>query len=89
MGVQGSGSIDEHFVGSVTVGERGQVVIPSEARKRLGIETGDKLLAFAHPTGLGLMLVRVSAVEEFVEVLRESLRHAQQAQNDPEEVNEA
>lgn len=32
------------FYGSVTVSERGQVVIPAEARKDFGIEVGEKLL---------------------------------------------
>lgn len=32
--------------GTTTVGERGQVVIPAEIRKRVGLETGDKLLVF-------------------------------------------
>jgi len=41
------------FYGSVTVGERGQVVIPAEARKDFGIQPGDKLLVFADlKTGL-------------------------------------
>lgn len=30
--------------GSTTVGERGQVVLPAEARKLFGIEPGDKLI---------------------------------------------
>jgi AbrB family looped-hinge helix DNA binding protein len=32
------------FYGSVTVSERGQIVIPAEARRDFGIEVGDKLL---------------------------------------------
>jgi AbrB family looped-hinge helix DNA binding protein len=32
------------FYGSVTVSERGQIVIPSEARRDFDIKTGDKLL---------------------------------------------
>lgn len=32
------------FYGSVTVSERGQIVIPAEARKDFSIKTGDKLL---------------------------------------------
>ncbi len=32
------------FYGSVTVSERGQVVIPAQARKDFGIEAGEKLL---------------------------------------------
>lgn len=34
----------KYFFGSVTVGERGQIVIPKEAREIFGINTGDKLL---------------------------------------------
>jgi AbrB family looped-hinge helix DNA binding protein len=34
------------FYGSVTVSERGQIVIPADARKDFGIKTGDKLLIF-------------------------------------------
>lgn len=33
------------FAGSVTVGPKGQVVIPVEAREALGIKPGDKLIA--------------------------------------------
>ena len=35
--------------GSVTVGERGQVVIPVEVRKSFKIKSGDKLIVFAKP----------------------------------------
>ncbi|MEJ2740604.1 MAG: AbrB/MazE/SpoVT family DNA-binding domain-containing protein, partial [Dehalococcoidia bacterium] len=34
------------FYGSVTIGERGQIVIPVEARKDFGMKPGDKLLIF-------------------------------------------
>jgi AbrB family looped-hinge helix DNA binding protein len=33
--------------GAVTVGERGQLVIPAELRKALGIKSGDQLMVFA------------------------------------------
>ena len=33
--------------GAVTVGERGQLVIPADLRKELKIESGDKLMVFA------------------------------------------
>jgi len=35
------------FYGSCTVGERGQVVLPIEARKRFGIKPGDKLVVMS------------------------------------------
>lgn len=34
------------FYGSVTISERGQIVIPAEARKDFKINPGDKLLVF-------------------------------------------
>ena len=38
---------DPRFWGSATVGERGQVVIPADARQELDIKPGDKLLIFS------------------------------------------
>src|SRR5581483_11378420 len=52
----------ECFYGAVTVGERGQIVIPAEARKEIGIQAGDKLLIWKHPSGEGLMAFKVEAV---------------------------
>ncbi len=43
------------FYGSVTVSERGQIVIPVEARKDFTIKTGDKLLVFGDmQQGIGI-----------------------------------
>ncbi|MDD5045104.1 MAG: AbrB/MazE/SpoVT family DNA-binding domain-containing protein [Candidatus Omnitrophica bacterium] len=40
-------SANGKFIGSTTVGGRGQVVIPAEARKFFNIKSGDKLVVFA------------------------------------------
>ena len=61
------------FYGSVTVGERGQVVIPSEARSEMEISPGDKLLVLKHPVNQGLILVKFEAMKEFLEELEQSL----------------
>ena len=46
------------FYGSVTVSERGQIVIPAQARRDLGIEAGDKLLVLGDPDqGIALMTI--------------------------------
>ncbi len=45
------------FYGAVTVGERGQVVIPAQARRDHGIEAGQKLLVLGSPEGIALMSV--------------------------------
>jgi len=39
------------FYGSATVGERGQVVLPASARKRLGLAKGDKMLVVFYVGG--------------------------------------
>ncbi|MFX1586722.1 MAG: AbrB/MazE/SpoVT family DNA-binding domain-containing protein [Promethearchaeota archaeon] len=47
---------DKYFFGSVKVGERGQIVIPSKARKVFKIEPGDQLLVFGDINkGIGIM----------------------------------
>ena len=46
------------FYGSVTVGERGQVAIPAEARREMIIEPSTKLLAFGNPNRQVLFLVK-------------------------------
>jgi len=64
-------SLGEFFYGAVTVGERGQVVIPSDARKRFGVEPGDKLLVFRHPHAPGLVLARVDDVQALLAQLQQ------------------
>ena len=51
------------FYGSITVSDRGQVVIPAEARRDLGIEVGDKLLVLGD-LDEGLAIVKASAFLE-------------------------
>lgn len=45
------------FYGSVTVGERGQIVIPAQARRDHGIEAGQKLIVLGSPEGMALMSI--------------------------------
>lgn len=53
----------ETFFGSMTVGEKGQVVIPAEARKALDLKKGDKLLLFR--TGDMLTCTKLAQFEKF------------------------
>ncbi|MFP3903309.1 MAG: AbrB/MazE/SpoVT family DNA-binding domain-containing protein [Armatimonadota bacterium] len=66
MNVTEDERIEDAFHGTVTVGERGQVVIPAEARNRFGISAGDKLLVFGHSGGPGLMMVKIAQMAEFI-----------------------
>ena len=52
--------------GSTTVGERGQVVIPAEARRDFQITPATKLLVFGGPGGEGLIFTKAESVTEFL-----------------------
>lgn len=54
------------FFGSVTVGERGQVVIPAEVRKSFKIKTGDKLIVLCKPDHGMLNLVPADNFNRFL-----------------------
>ncbi|MDQ5913211.1 MAG: AbrB/MazE/SpoVT family DNA-binding protein [Patescibacteria group bacterium] len=54
------------LIGSVTVGERGQVVIPSEARESLTINAGDKLLVFKAPVDGVLIIAKPETFENLL-----------------------
>jgi len=49
--------MENAFYGSVTVGERGQVVIPSKARKDLEIKPKDKLIVLRAMGKMGIVLI--------------------------------
>ncbi len=50
----------KRFYGSVTVSERGQIVIPADARRDFGIKTGDKLLVFGDmEQGIGIATLSI------------------------------
>lgn len=38
--------MDKEFYGTTTLGERGQMVVPAEARRALNLKPGDKMLVF-------------------------------------------
>jgi len=65
------------FYGTATVGERGQVVIPAEAREELGFAPGDKLLVMKHPLHDGLMVFKIEAAQQFLAEVQASLEKLQ------------
>lgn len=52
-------SLEQGFYGAATVGERGQIVIPAEARRDFAILPGQKLLMFKSPHISALLLMKV------------------------------
>lgn len=55
------------YYDSVTVGERGQIVIPAKARKDFGIGPKDKLIVLQGMGKLGLVLIHANRMGRFFE----------------------
>lgn len=72
-----SGPESRMFYGAVTVGERGQVVIPAQARRDHGITSGDKLIVLGNSDGIALMSAdRLLALLGDTTLLAEQVRRA-------------
>jgi AbrB family looped-hinge helix DNA binding protein len=64
------------FQGSTTVGERGQIVLPAEMRKKHGIKPGDKLLVISNPLPNGawaIMLMESSVLNQILSDMTEQI----------------
>jgi len=66
-------TMEDMFHGAVTVGDRGQVVIPAEVRRVVGLSPGDKLLVFCHPSGPGVMMVKLHALQEATQFMQRTI----------------
>jgi AbrB family looped-hinge helix DNA binding protein len=68
---------DSHLYGTVKVGDRGQVVIPAEARKELDIKPGDLLFVMAGRNRRGIAMVKADAMRELAEKIMQGLEVAE------------
>jgi AbrB family looped-hinge helix DNA binding protein len=64
--------------GTVKVGDRGQVVIPAEARKELDVKPGDLLFVMAGRNRRGIVMVKAEAMREFAEKIMQGLEVAEE-----------
>jgi len=67
--------------GSTTISERGQVVIPIEARREIGLKPGTRLLVFGQmgPIGKrGLILMPAEMVTDFIHEAMSGLSRLEQ-----------
>jgi AbrB family looped-hinge helix DNA binding protein len=57
------------YYGDTVIGERGQVVIPVELRKKFGIETGDRFLVMGGEKmgAWGLLLVKADVLSQVIQ----------------------
>jgi AbrB family looped-hinge helix DNA binding protein len=64
---------DKHLWGSVTLGDRGQIVIPKAARDSLGLAGGDRLIVASDEHGIALVPAEFfeSRMKELMKLLSE------------------
>ena len=71
--ILGKGKAPRIF-GTAKVGDRGQIVIPKEAREFFGIEPGDTLLILGK-TETGLIVTRPDALNDLANKIFDSVEH--------------
>lgn len=64
---------ENHFFGSVKVGERGQVVIPKKARDKFNIKPGDRLVVFGKDKKQMLMIFKENVIRDYALKILEDL----------------
>jgi AbrB family looped-hinge helix DNA binding protein len=69
---------ETRIYGTVKVGDRGQVVIPADARKELDIKPGDLLFVMSGRNRLGIAMVKADAMKEFAEKIMHGLEAAEE-----------
>lgn len=82
-------SFDDAFYGTSTLGERGQLVIPAEARAHMDMQPGDKILIMRHPVHRGLVLFKLAAVRQFLDEFASGLDRVEQQGAPGEEAGES
>lgn len=55
------------LVGTMTIGPKGQVVIPVDVREKMNIQPGDKLIALYIPEKQAISFVTESAMQDIVD----------------------
>lgn len=61
------------IAGTVTVGPKGQVVIPAEVREKMSVTAGDKLIALFVEDKNAIAFITESQVEELVNKMGDNL----------------
>jgi AbrB family looped-hinge helix DNA binding protein len=61
------------------VNDKGQVVIPADARSTIDLQAGDKLLVMVHPSKEGLVLIKPDGLEAYAKKMLEKLSNAKES----------
>jgi AbrB family looped-hinge helix DNA binding protein len=73
---------NKKLYGTATVGTKGQVVIPAEARTELGISSGDRLYVIGSPDKGFLGLLKEEALDSIMQHLSEQIASFKELKQD-------
>lgn len=63
----------KHLFGMVRIGDKGQIVIPKQARDVFGLKPGDQLLVLGDESQ-GIALVKASRLQQFASEILSAMR---------------
>ncbi len=66
-------NVEKRVFGTAKVGEKGQIVIPKEAREAFGIESGDTMLIFGDVT-CGIVITKLDVLNKTAEEIIERIK---------------
>ena len=64
--------------GTATVGTKGQIVIPADAREELGIQSGDRLYVIGSKGASAVTFIKEEQLNEFIERLNINIENLKQ-----------
>lgn len=64
------------FYGTATVGSKGQIVIPAEAREKIGLAEGSKLVIMSAPMGDGIVAIKAERVASMMKGMSDMIKSA-------------
>jgi AbrB family looped-hinge helix DNA binding protein len=87
MRIKGAIMHDKKIYGTVTVGTKGQVVIPSDVRKEFGIETGDRLYVMGSKEAKWIGIIQEQQMREMLAHLTDHIEVFKDMLNNPPKEN--
>jgi AbrB family looped-hinge helix DNA binding protein len=75
---------DKKLYGTATVGSKGQVVIPSDAREAIGIKAGDRLYVVGSTNKKYVGFIKEEQLRQLIDHITDNVEHYKAALSDNE-----